>query len=158
GWYHAEAVGQPKENGVDLAVTTPAPEPAFRDDSPFGIVAPPLVESEWPLFGEVGVAWVQWSAPWAYMEIQPGLYWHKSGAPKYADYDGFIKNANKYGVRTLLQIRTTPRWANKGKIGSFKDAGETRTDAFPPDEEHWGDLEKFVGEVVDRYKPLGVNH
>ena len=158
GWYHVEPDGSP-EGSVDLAVARRRADPSFRDDSPYGVVTPPANEKEWELFSQMGAAWVQWSAAWAYLEVQPGVFWFTPGAPKqYANPDTLVEEANKHGVRTVIQFRTVPPWAAKGRIGSFKEAGETRGDTFPPDEEHWDAYDKFVETVVGRFKSQGVHH
>jgi hypothetical protein len=158
GWYHVAANGA-SGGGVDFGVARPRPPAPFRDDSPYGVVAPPHVEKEWPLLAEMGAAWLQWSATWAYMEMQPGLYWYKPNAPKqYGDPEGYIKNSNKHGIRTVIQFRSTPTWASKGSIGSYKDSGQAKSVMFPPDDDHLDDFEKFIGEIVKQFKPLGVHH
>lgn len=156
GWYHLTAKD---DASIDIAVARPRPVQGFRDDSPYGLVAPPHEADEWPLLSGMGAAWLQWSAAWAYMEVQPGVFWYMPNAPKsYGDPEGYVKDANKIGVRTSLQFRTVPPWASKGQIGSYKGTNESNADSYPPDEQHWDAFDKFVATVVERFKPLGVSH
>lgn len=159
GWYHMSPTGGSADSAVDIAVTPPSPLRPARDDSPFGLVAPPHEAKEWKMLADMGCAWLQWSMVWSLTEPQPGQYWFMPNTPKlYGDPESYVRDANKNNIRTVIQIRTTPKWANQGKIGSYKDPGDSRSTSYPPDDQHWDDYAKYVEQVVSRYKPLGVNH
>jgi hypothetical protein len=159
GWHHLSATADGASDTVDIAVARPRQKQSFRDDSPFGVVSLPATENEWPLLADMGCAWVQWSMTWAYHETQPRVYWFDSRAPRaYSGREEIVRTSNRYGIRTVLQFRSTPLWASKGRIGSYKGPEQARTVMYPPDDDHWDDYEKFVGQVVDRFKPLGVHH
>jgi hypothetical protein len=155
GWYRLTATTGDAAT-VDFAVARPRSVQPFRESSPFGVAAPAKTPDEWKLQGDMGAAWLQWAIPWAYTETRPGVYWFTPGAPKYDDYEGYVKSANAYGIRTVLQFRTVPSWANKGRIGSY--LGTDRGELHPPDDEHWDAFRNFTGVVADRFKPLGVRH
>lgn len=157
GWYHLSAdPPNGKTLRVDIAVARPRAASDFRDNSPFGTARAPLATGEWDIFHDMGVAWIQFSIPWGWAERQPGAYWFTPGAPDYG-YDVTVKEAVKRKMRVIIHLRSTPRWANRGKIGSYV-GDEARSEMYPPDDDHWDEFEKFVGVVAERYKPLGVLH
>lgn len=157
GWYRLSAdPPNGKTVRVDIAVARPRAASDFRDNSPFGTARAPLATGEWDIFHDMGVAWIQFSIPWGWAERQPGAYWFTPGAPDYG-YDVTVKEAVKRKMRVIIHLRSTPRWANRGKIGSYV-GDEARTEMYPPDDDHWDEFEKFVGVVAERFKPLGVRH
>ena len=159
GWYHVTATLDDGQSATaDIAIARSRAPQMFRDASPFGLAEPPKSQEEWKLCADMGAAWIHWALPWAYAEARQGLYWYMPGAPRYGyEYDDFVLDANKRGIRTMLQFRTTPLWASKGLIGSYMGS-EGRTDIYPPDDQHWEAFETFVGEAVKHYRPMGVRH
>jgi hypothetical protein len=157
GWYRLNAdPPDGKTVRVDIAVARPRAVSDFRDNSPFGTARAPLATGEWDLFQDMGVAWIQFAIPWGWAERQPGAYWFTPGAPDYG-YDVTVKEATNRKMRVIIHLRSVPRWANRGQIGSYVGE-ETRTEMYPPDDDHWDDFEKFIGVVAERFKPMGVRH
>jgi len=156
GWYRLTArKADGKETRIDLAVARPRKTSGFRDNSPFGVAGVAKTPQDRKLLAEMGAAWIQFTIPWAWAEPKPGVYWFSPGGVDYG-YDDWVSEANKIGIRSAIQFRSTPLWASAGRIGSYK--GTERSQMHPPDDEHWDDFEKFIGVVVDRFRPLGVRH
>src|SRR5262249_40767358 len=80
-----------------------------------------------------GVDWIRQQVRWMDLHDQSGaIYW--------GELDGIVNDAHNAGINLLLSVVAAPSWATSdGRNGL-------------PSREHFGDFNRFMGEMAARYR------
>jgi hypothetical protein len=99
-----------------LALGTPAAQ-ADSYKSIWGPVRMPNGSSAFPVYGDLGVRVLQLALTWANIAPERPANPTDPADPAYrwpADVEEAVQRAPRYGIRLMLQVMTSPAWANGG--------------------------------------------
>lgn len=114
--------------------------------------------------GERAAAGAREMAKWGVQASRVGICWHdverERGTYDWTMPDAVIPAVARAGIRVALCVATTPRWAwqHPGVEAMLIERGqENLAGCLPHKPEFWPDYERYLAEVVKRYREL-VKH